>query len=186
MECGEQIRDTLDPQHGLTERGGALEVVAHHLQMTALGRADATERDLFGRSSYNRYYYATFLCVRDVLARLRPEWGMLPHAAYPELLMGTVLKILSKGREQAQKLQDKELVSQCQRASVAARELASLMRASSTTRKVADYHPEIAVNFVHADRFTLNNVEVTEAHQWPERAKAWAREIEAAWRQVNV
>jgi hypothetical protein len=121
-----------------------------------------------------------------VLAQLRPEWGRLPHAAYPELLVGTILKVLSNGRKQAQKIQDRDLVSQCSRAVVAAKELARLMSASSATRKVADYHPEIPVNFVHADRFTLNSVEITEAHHWPERAKAWAREIEDAWRQVNV
>lgn len=163
-----------------------MEVVAHHLQVTALGRGDAMERDLFGRSSYNRYYYATFLCVRQVLRQLRPEWDELPHADYPKVLLGAVLKVLDNGRQRAQKLQDNELVTQCSRAIVAARELARLMTASSTTRKVADYHPEILVNFVHGDRFTLNNVDVTEAHQWPQRAKAWATEISAAWRQVNA
>lgn len=163
-----------------------MEIVAHHLQVTALARGDAAERDLFGRSSYNRYYYATFLCVREVLAQLRPEWGELPHAAYPEVLVGTVSKVLSAGRSRALKLQDKELVQQCSRAIVAAKELSNLMKASSVTRKVADYNPEIPVNFAHVDRFSLNNVDVTEAHQWPQRAKAWAMEIGAAWRQLHA
>lgn len=166
--------------------GGDVEVVAHHLQMIALARRNVAERDSFGRSSYNRYYYAAFLCVRQVLAQLRSEWETLPHATYPEVLTGKVLKVLSDGRKQAQKMQDRDLVSQCSRAIVAARELAHLMRKSSVTRKVADYHPEILVNFAHVDRFTLNSVDITEAHQWPARAKAWAREIENAWRQVNA
>lgn len=163
-----------------------MKVVAHHLQVTALKSENVTARDLFGRSSYNRYYYATFLIVRKVLAQLRSEWGSLPHAAYPELLQGRVNTVLVNGRQKAQKMQDAELVNQCQRALVAARELAALMRASSAIRVVADYHPEIPVNFSHSDRFALNNVDITEAHQWPERAEAWAREIESAWRQVNA
>ncbi|MBB2804731.1 hypothetical protein [Xanthomonas arboricola] len=163
-----------------------MEVVAHYLQLAALQWGDAAERDMFGRSSYNRYYYAAFLCVRGVVGGLRPEWTELPHAAYPELLVGKISQSISKGRQRAQKLQDRELVIQFQRASVAARELAALMRASSATRKVADYNPEVAVNFVHADRFSLNDVDITEAHQWPERARAWAREIEAAWKQMDV
>lgn len=162
-----------------------MEVVANLLQVTALKCMNADERDLFGRSSYNRYYYAAFLCVRKVLAQLRPEWGELAHASYPDLLTGRVLKVLSDGRKKAQKLQDKELVSQCSRAIAAARALALLMKASSATRNVADYHPEILVNFVHTDRFTLNNVDITEAHQWPERAKAWASNIDDVWRQLN-
>jgi hypothetical protein len=163
-----------------------VEVVAHHLQVTAIGWANPTERDQFGRSSYNRYYYATFLSVREVLMRLRPEWSALAHATYPEVLKGKISKALSKGRNHAQKVQDKDLVRQCHRAIVASNDLAKLLKASYAIRLIADYNPEILVDFVHASRFTLNNVEITEAHQWPERAKTWAYEIERAWRQVSV
>lgn len=163
-----------------------MEVVAHHLQVTAIGWKDPTERDLFGRSSYNRYYYAAFLSVRQVLARLRPEWAALAHATFPEVLTGKILKTLSTGRNKAQRVRDGDLVSQCQRAIAASNELAKLLRSSYAIRVIADYNPEILVDFAHADRFKLNDVDITEAHQWPERAKVWASEIERAWKQVNV
>lgn len=163
-----------------------MEVVAHYLQVTALAKHDATERDLFGRSSYNRYYYSAFLSVRQMLARLDPSWGRLPHADYPGLLRGQISTVLSKGRKKAMKLQDQGLISQCSRASEAARNLANLMASGNATRVVADYQPEIPVNFSFSGRFTLNSVDITEAHQWPERAKAWAKEVENAWRQLDV
>ena len=78
-----------------------MDVVAHHLQTHALALSDPTERDLYGRSSYNRYYYAAFLSARQVLAGLRPEWGRIAHATYPELLTGEVVKVLKSGRMRA-------------------------------------------------------------------------------------
>lgn len=121
-----------------------------------------------------------------MLSGLRAEWGMLPHAAYPELLTGKVLRSLRTGCRQAERVQDKELVRQCTQAIAAAHDLAQLMKASSAIRKVADYNPEILVKFAHTHRFTLNNVEITEAHQWPERGKVWATSIESAWRQLDA
>lgn len=166
-------------------RDDTLQQVAHHLQVTANARRDPVERDLFGRSSYNRYYYAAFLLVRSVLAEMRDEWGKMAHASMPEVLTSEVCRILDKGRKKADKVGDMELSRQCHRAIKAAKELACLMRASSATRVVADYHPEILVNFVHGERFTLNEVGITEAHQWPEKAKAWLGEIHGAWRQLD-
>lgn len=163
-----------------------MEVVAHHLQVTAIRWGNPAERDLFGRSSYNRYYYAAFLNVRQVLVQLKPEWRRLAHASYPEILTGRIVQILSRGRYQALRVQDSGLVNQCQRAIAASKGLATLLKAGYAIRVIADYSPEVLVDFVHANRFSLNNVEISEAHQWPERAKAWAREIENAWRQVRV
>ncbi len=166
-------------------RGGGLQQVGLHLQVKAVGLTDRVERDLFGRSSYNRYYYATFLCVRRVLAQMRPQWAFVAHAKLPEVLKGQIIKDLTKRRQRARKMDDDELVRQCSRAIKAASELADLLRASSATRVVADYHPEIAVDFVRGDRFTLNEVGITEAHQWPERALVWIEEVSSAWRQVD-
>ena len=172
-------------QVGLGQEGSAVQKVAHHLQVKAVALEDPVERDLFGRSSYNRYYYATFLSVRAVLAEMRSEWGEMAHASLPEVLTAKVCNTLGKGRKKADKMGDMELVRQCNRAIKAAKELALLMRTSSATRVVADYHPEILISFVHGERFTLNEVGITEAHQWPEKAKAWLVDIQGAWNQLD-
>ncbi|WP_161809381.1 hypothetical protein, partial [Stenotrophomonas nitritireducens] len=128
----------------------------------------------------------TFLSVRQVLARLNTAWGTQPHANYPGTLNGQIVKALKKGKERAKNLSDQRLISQCSRAITAAKNLANLMASSYAIRVVADYYPEIPIDFTHADRFALNNVDITEAHHWPEKAKAWAKEIEDAWRQLDA
>lgn len=160
-------------------------VVAHHLQIHAISITDSQARDLFGRSSYNRYYYATFLLVRSTLVQMRPEWGRAAHASIPEILTTSICRVLNQGRVRARKLGDMEMERRCHRAIKAARDLAHLMHESSATRVVADYQPEITVNFLHASRFSLNNVEITDAHQWPDRAAAWLHEIYGTWVQIN-
>ena len=97
-----------------------MEVVALFLQKEAIKRvakrAAPDECDLFGRSAYNRYYYATFLCVRNVLAKLDDSWAALPHKDYPALLKGTIKDKIRKCMKRANKLDDNELVTRCYRA----------------------------------------------------------------------
>lgn len=164
-----------------------MEAVAHHLQIEALSRRnDGGEPDLFARSAYNRYYYATFLCVREALITLDSGWSRLPHADYPKTLEGQVLKTLQGGKKRAVKIGDSGLITKCQQADRAARQLAKLMRESSAVRVVADYEPSIRVDFADSGRFRLSGVEITDAHRWPLQAKVWTETIMSAWRQVNA
>lgn len=164
-----------------------MEAVAHFLQMEAISRHRSGEDcDMFARSAYNRYYYAAFLSVREVLSALDPNWARLPHAAYPQTIEGQVIKTIRSGRSKASKFGDFELEAQCQRALAAAKQLAKLMRDSSAVRVVADYEPAVPVNFVSSGRFNLGGVEITSAHQWPGQARTWAEAIALAWRQVNA
>lgn len=85
-----------------------MEVVALHLQNVASTRSDPVERDLFGRSAFNRYYYASYHNVKYVLGILKSEWGGIPHGDIPDVLVGQVKKKLVKGRERAQRSSDNE------------------------------------------------------------------------------
>ncbi|TWT20326.1 hypothetical protein FQY83_11390 [Luteimonas marina] len=163
-----------------------MELVAVHLQTEAVSRSSGEEKDLFGRSSYNRYYYATFLCVRGLLRRLNAEWADLPHAAYPELLRGKVKKALQKGRASAQKTGDADVVRACNRACSAVLSLAKLMTESSATRVTADYYPEVPIQFSGVDRFSLRSVDITTAHSWLTEAQTYTMAIEEAWNQINA
>ena len=164
-----------------------METVAHHLQKEAINRRlNAEECDLFGRSAYNRYYYATFLKVREMFSQLDASWGALPHKAYPEILRGTIKKTIAGGRSKAIKLGDLKLISLCQQATAAASDLATLMTQGYAVRVIADYHPEIPVAFTDAERFELNSVKISTAHGWPSRAQTLTNTIEAAWKQINV
>ena len=145
-----------------------MELVADHLCQEVLRRADQTERDLFGRTAFNRYYYATFLKVRSGLRRLNtPEWANLPHKDIPEVLKGTIRKRLAKGKIAASKVSDNEVVNLCGRAQHAALELSDIMKKGYATRVVADYSPEIEVTFSAGQEFFLNSVGTKDAREWP-------------------
>ncbi len=163
-----------------------MEKVAHHLQIHALELASADDRDVFGRSAYNRYYYAAFLRARKMMTRLNPsQWAELEHATYPELLRGQIRTELKKGKQQSQRVGDSDAVGVFSRALTAAEGIASLMRDASRVRVVADYNPHIPIEFLPGGRFSLNNVDITTAHQWVNKVDTWATAIEAAWSYID-
>lgn len=163
----------------------AMEIVAQHLQREASQR-NLGERDVFGRSAFNRYYYATFLDVKSVLGELRKEWGNIAHATIPNVLRGTVKEELKRGRSRAQKASDSETVELCGRAIAAASELATLMERGYATRVTADYYPNIKIDFSNLFDFQLNTVKVKDASVWPNKARTLAKTILSAWKQINV
>lgn len=164
-----------------------MEIVAQHLQREAFARQTPHERDLFGRSAFNRYYYATFLDVKVRLAKLRPEWGgRIAHRDVPEALRGAVVRELACGRRRAEKADDLEVVYLCQNAKHAARSLAQLMDESRETRVAADYALDIPVLFSTVSNFSLNTVNVQTAQSWPHKARGFMMVIESAWRQIHA
>jgi len=163
-----------------------MRTVAQHLQVKALElRRQGGEFDVFARSAYNRYYYATFLVARECISGLDKNWSHLPHADYPKVIDGKIIKKITEARRKAVNLGDKDLIQTCQQAVYAARSLSLLMKSSSSVRVVADYHPDVPVSFDGSDRFTLAGVDITDAHQWPNRAKAYGTSIADAWRQID-
>jgi len=159
--------------------------VGHYLQLEAVKKT-GIERDQFARSAYNRYYYAAFLDVRSMLAQLDPRWGKAPHKSYPELLNGSISRTFKKERRKATKHDDLELLQKLDAGNRATVALASLMALAYATRVVADYEPLEHVDFTSAQRFSLRNVEITEAHDWEDKVRLWTRAIKEAWRQFNV
>lgn len=162
-----------------------MEVVGLHLRTIASTRPHPAERDLFARSAFNRYYYASYLDVKTVLGTMKVEWGGIPHGDVPSVLVGAVKKALLKGRERAQRASDHDTAELCSRAVHAAHELSRMMTKGYATRVAADYNPEIKIDFTDAYDFTLNLVRVKDAADWPSKARIFLRTIFAAWKQVN-
>lgn len=170
----------------MTERS-LMESVARHLQVQALrNHKDGGDDDIFARSAYNRYYYATFLIVRSSLSSINHSWSSIAHKSYPDVLGLTIPKQLAKGRQKALSLNDMKLVTDCQSAIAAAKSLAAIMKSGSAVRVLADYEPEVKIDFQDEERFALGGVSITEAHQWPTRAKNLSAAIVATWKQINV
>lgn len=164
-----------------------MEVVACYLQDEAVRRRPNAEADQFARSAFNRYYYATFLEVKAKLGTLRPEWANhMQHATMPDLLRGTVKSVLAAGRRQATRADDHKVAQMCQEACRAAVDLADMLDEGRATRVTADYHPDIAVDFIQSPDFELNKVGVKRARHWPQRAKVHLNSIGNAWRQIHA
>lgn len=162
-----------------------MQEVGHHLQKTAHVIA-GVERDVFARSSYNRYYYACYLEARAALNEMSADWGRARHKSFPEIFRASIPKALRTGRRTADRAGDSLLVRQIDQSLRACAELASIIERAYGTRIVADYNPEIGVGFNGTARFSLNGVEVTDAHQWHGRVKLLASQILSTWRQVNA
>lgn len=137
--------------------------------------------DLFGRSSFNRYYYATFLKVRSMLGSMNPNWFSLNHAGIPDLLTGEILKTIKTIRKRGLRFNDSETVLICNQAEASAHELARIMKKANYVRVAADYNPDIKVTPDSHGRFQLSFVTVTEAHEWPERTQHYGFRIKRAW-----
>lgn len=177
--------------YGVASRAAVLylwpmESVALFLQTKANScPPDSRDFDLFGRSSFNRYYYAVYLQVRSMLGDLNETWAAAQHAGIPDLLTGQVLATIKRLRTRAAKLGDNDAVQICERAAASAHELAALMRDAYAVRVTADYRPDIAVVADDRGRFRLNLVPVTTAHDWAARAREHGRRIKRAWSLVD-
>jgi|SRR5580658_224368 hypothetical protein len=159
-----------------------METVALFLQIEAKRHpADSRDFDLFGRSSFNRYYYAVYLEVRSMLGGLNSTWATVAHKSIPDLLTGQVLARIRQLKARATRLRDNRATDICRRGAASARELATLMKGANAVRVAADYHPEIAVVLDDRGRFQLNLMSVTIAHEWTERAREHGRRIRRAW-----
>ncbi len=159
--------------------------VAHHLQKQAHAMAGG-ERDAFARSAYNRYYYACYLEIRDAFKEMSPEWGRAAHKSFPGILKSSISKNLKAGRKTASRVGDSELERRIDQALRACAELASIIEKANGARIVADYNPEIRVDFNGNARFALNGIEINVAHDWYSRVRVLAGQMLSAWRQINA
>lgn len=153
-----------------------MKLVADHLQREAVPRAGTDEGDLFGRSAFNRYYYSAFLVVRKGLSEINGVWHGQNHAGIPLLLIGQVSDELKRIKSVANRRRDWVLVGECAAAISAASDLSRMLEVARTAREAADYNPEILVSF-SGDRFSLNTISITEAHDWPGRARAYMESV---------
>ena len=124
--------------------------VAHHLQLEAVRLVPTSEADAdsFARSAFNRYYYATFLCVRETLTTVDQKYdASLNHKGIPELLKGTVQRRIKAIQKKASKLGDTSLVTDCRQTGSQNLALAVMLEKAYATRVVADYTPQTPVDF---------------------------------------
>ena len=145
----------------------SLPLVADHLSQEAKSR-HADGADAFGRTAFNRYYYAAFLSTRELLMQIERSWSRAPHGNIPDLLERDLVKRL---RTTLKRLQTKGTVAEgrakslVSQAGAAAGDIASILRMAYKVRITADYEPEERVAF-EPTTFRLATHTEAEAKQW--------------------
>ncbi len=158
-----------------------METVGLSLQRSAIEmKAEPTNFDQFGRSAFNRYYYAVFLIVRELILEFNPTWGGT-HSSIPAMLTGSVKREIKSFQAKAQRTNDAEAIALCSKAVAALAALASMIKTANAVRVTADYNPDIKISGVGSDRFSLGAIDITDAHAWTGQARSLSQVIRRAW-----
>jgi hypothetical protein len=165
-----------------------MKAVGDHLAEVAKNESAFTTADLFGRSAFNRYYYATFLGVRETLQKIDSRWATPTHKDVPEVLRGEVLnraKTQIKTLKQTGYLTDGQAAALKSKASVATAELACLMTRARATRRLSDYEPETKIT-KSGDVIKMGECSLTEARSWSDRADAFSKTILKVYADIGL
>jgi hypothetical protein len=123
--------------------------------------------DAYGRSAFNRYYYAAYLATRDLLIRFNPKWDV-SHAGAPELVESALPALV---RKEAKRLQKVDALSHsdgqriCSGVASAGAAIGELLRTAYKVRVISDYRPEEQVSF-EKSTFHLDAHSEGEARSW--------------------
>lgn len=165
-----------------------MKVVGEKLESVALLERDVFKKDLFGRSAFNRYYYAAFLVTRKMLGELNPSWKHTAHREIPNLLLTGVRKPVVRKLKQNAK---KDLMTLGESSALqtkltkATMELSNLLLQAYDVRSVADYEPEQQIA-IDNKVITLCSCKLTSANTWADKANAFCKDIRKVWKESGV
>jgi uncharacterized protein (UPF0332 family) len=165
-----------------------MRIVGEHLANEATNRGVSDERDLFGRSAFNRYYYAAFLAVRAVLRKIEPSWATPTHQGVPVVLKGDVLRRIKKQIRDSEKsgiITHSQGEQYYRAAATAALELSNLLTSARETRRIADYEPETKISD-DGKVMKLGAYSLEAAKSWENRVHAHAGTILNIYDQLGL
>jgi hypothetical protein len=144
------------------------------------------EADVFGRSAFNRYYYASYLVTRAMLRKMDASWSRISHKDIQPLLTGKVVERVRRASRNQQRLGlINDAASLCSSVTAAASALADMMKAAREVRCVADYEPETQI-VRRGEVIKLVGHSIEEAKYWPRRASAHSGTILKTWRRLGL
>lgn len=165
-----------------------MKLVGEKLERYADSESDILKKDLFGRSAFNRYYYAAFLITREMLGELQPKWKKTPHREIPGLLQGAVRKpVINRLKQDAKKdlITNGELHVLQSLLTNATNNLANLLVQAYDVRVVADYEPENHIT-ANGKNIVLRACKLTTANNWADRANAYCKAIRKVWKDSGL
>jgi len=164
-------------------------IVAKKMAELASALQPHENRDAFGRSAFNRCYYATYLIVREMLAGFNPGWKKTPHKKIPDILEEAILNRIKnelKKQERKGTLKVGRASNIRKSAMFLVSELGALLKIAYSVRCVADYEPEKAVLFETGNVLKLEGHSVSEATKWADRASEHTKNLIKLWRDLGL
>ncbi len=165
-----------------------MKIVGEKLQDIAISETDSVKQDLFGRSAFNRFYYAAFLEVRKMLGELDPKWKRTPHGNIPQLLEKGVRKPVTNALRESVKgdvITEAESNKRKHELFTSTTDLANLLREAYDIRLIADYEPENIVE-VNDKVISLNSLKLTTAISWSNKASSYCKSIRKVWKETGL
>ena len=161
-------------------------IVANTLSEIAL-RRNNLDADVFGRSAFNRYYYASYLVTRGMLGQLNQSWSRTSHKSIPELLTTTIArKIRTEVKRQAGTLISMREAQQMRTdINQAISMLSAMLISAYKVRCIADYDPDERVT-ISRTNFILFRHSNHEASGWPRLADIHCKTILRIWRHLAL
>jgi hypothetical protein len=163
-----------------------MQIVGTHLSDHALKIWGTPDDDLFARSAFNRYYYATFLVSRQFLVETLGITG-LPHKVLPEYLKGNFRKTVQR---QIQANFKAGVLTQGERGRMMGTLshnivlLEQLLVEAYGVRVLADYEPGIPVQ--RKDKtFHLGTSTLPAASKWQSRAQMHCKNLQKLWKDLG-
>ncbi|MBM2765234.1 hypothetical protein [Burkholderia anthina] len=161
-----------------------MEIVGDYLVQAVSKIEGAVDQDLFGRSAFNRYYYAAFLRVRSLFAEIDDKLNEPQHGQIPDLLTvtlrGRVNKII-KRQEKGGILSPEDAQGVRDQLDSSLKTLADLMRYAYSIRKIADYEPDIKIDLVDGN-LGIGGCDSAAARKWGEEVMLISEQIREIWR----
>ncbi len=165
-----------------------MHMVAEKLVEIAKGESDAEKIDAFGRSAFNRFYYASYLITREMLDILNPAWSRTGHKNIPELLTKRVAK---KIRKELKKQSDHGLIQPSQdsryrdQINASISELSDLLQTAYRIRVIADYEPGSKIK-INRSGIELGGAKLATAEKWPNRVSKHTKSIMKIWNELGL
>lgn len=161
-----------------------MKIVGDQLATWALAQTEGDKKDLFGRSAFNRYYYAAFLSTRQMLGEFEPKWQRTVHRNIPDLLKNTLKKKLESAIDERilPRGEGEQVITEHNKS---VRALADLLEQAYQVRISADYEPEVRIQQTNKV-ISLGNHKLTSAKEWPGRANSYCKAIRRAWKVAGL
>lgn len=143
--------------------------------------------DSFARSAFNRYYYDSFLTVRDMLLDFGIDGRSSHHKDIPDMLTGSVYR---KIKHKIKDMKGKGLLDWSEKHALERKVFAALSELSSTLetarnlRETADYEPEVTIDRVGGS-LRLKETNLRSAGAWPHKTDRLVGRVRGVWREVG-